>query len=196
MAKNTPTGAEVVADTRRYLGIKYVFGGGPQNPQAGLDCSGLVMRVALDLGWTSCPRTSEQQWTWCEKLKGPIIGGLVFFVGAPEETGSPGHVAIVTGPNEMIDAPFTGAVVRYDKFQDPGTGYMQVVGYGKFSGMPGVGSANQNIVGQADVLSTQNRVASAGAAAGGLLGVGLFAALLLLLLAGIAFGILILAKNN
>ncbi len=43
----TPTGADVVADAKKYLGVPYVFGG---TSASGLDCSGLVQRVFKDLG--------------------------------------------------------------------------------------------------------------------------------------------------
>ena len=53
----------------------------------------------------------------------------MFFTGA--DPPSPGHVGIVTGPGQMIDAPYTGADVRYDSYSYPGSGDMQVVGFGR-----------------------------------------------------------------
>ena len=42
----------------------------------------------------------------------------------------PGHVGIVTGPGMMIDAPYTGTVVRYDTFDQKATiGPMDFWGY-------------------------------------------------------------------
>lgn len=135
MAAGSPskvvTGADIVSDARRYLGIPYVFGGGPQNPRAGLDCSGLVARVALDLGINNCPRTSEEQFTWVLKTDSPGPGDLVFFVGAPEEAGPPGHVGIVVTPGTMVDAPHTGTVVSIQHYAVNAQGEARVMGYGR-----------------------------------------------------------------
>jgi cell wall-associated NlpC family hydrolase len=106
------TGAEIVADAKRYLGVPYVYGGGPNNPMAGMDCSGFVERVAFDLGISSCPRTSEAQFTWSQRIDTPSAGDLVFFVGSDGEPGNPGHVGIVVEPGQMIDEPYTGEVCR------------------------------------------------------------------------------------
>lgn len=136
MAKaSAPTGAEVIADAKRYLGVKYVFGGGPQNPMAGLDCSGLTSRVALDLGIKGFPRTSEEQWAAVGHVSVPNPGDLVFFVGAPEEAGPPGHVGIVVTPGTMVDAPHTGTVVSIQNYSEQGSGENKVMGYGQFPGV-------------------------------------------------------------
>lgn len=123
------SGDQIVRDAQRYLGVPYVFGGGPANPQAGLDCSGLVERVAFDLGISSCPRTSEEQFAWGVPVTQPLPGTLVFFVGAPEEAGPPGHVGIVVAAGRMINAPFTGDAVEYDGFSENGTGDAKFMGY-------------------------------------------------------------------
>ena len=51
-----PTGAQVVADARRYLGVPYALGS--TDPAKGLDCSALVQRVYRDLG-VDLPRVSQ-----------------------------------------------------------------------------------------------------------------------------------------
>lgn len=110
-----PNGALIVALARKWLGVPYLFGG---ITRSGVDCSGLVMNVAQEAGIKNCPRTSEEQWAWCEKISETDVGAgdLVFFVGAPEETGAPGHVGIVVAPGTMINAPFPGTVVRVDHY--------------------------------------------------------------------------------
>lgn len=139
------TGSEIVADAKRYLGIPYKWGGGPGNPRAGLDCSGLIERVAFDLGINSCPRTSEEQWTWSQHTNRPGPGDLVFFVGSDGEPGSPGHVGIVIEPGTMINAPYTGTVVRIDHYSMSGSGANAVVGFGSMQGstiLPGKSGAS------------------------------------------------------
>src|SRR4029453_8246550 len=53
-----PTGADVVAAAKKYLGTPYVFGS--TDPDRGLDCSALVQRAYRDLG-IELPRTSREQ---------------------------------------------------------------------------------------------------------------------------------------
>ena len=60
------------------------------------------------------PRTSRQQWAYGRRV--PAFqarpGDLVFYAGSDGSMSAPGHVGIVTGHDVMIDAPFTGEVVR------------------------------------------------------------------------------------
>jgi peptidoglycan DL-endopeptidase CwlO len=181
----TVTGAEIVNDARRYLGIPYVFGGGPANPRAGLDCSGLIERVAFDVGIHSCPRTSEEQWTWSEHVNSPGAGDLVFFVGADGEPGNPGHVGIVVQPGTMIDAPHTGTVVQQSGYSN-GTGENLIVGYGRMRGATGSTSAN---------LSYAASDSTGGSAGGTIAGVFGFLGIVLIfgiIIALLAFGIYLL----
>ena len=104
----SPTGAAVVADAQKYLGVPYQWGG--TDPATGLDCSGLVQHVYGDLG-IALPRTSEEQAT----VGSPVAdvaaaqpGDLVFY--EPSASG-PGHVGIYIGGGKMINAPHTGTVV-------------------------------------------------------------------------------------
>lgn len=182
-----PSGAEVIADAKRYLGVKYVFGGGPDNPMAGLDCSGLVERVAFDLGVDSCPRTSEQQWLWSQHLDSPGTGDLVFFVGADGEPGNPGHVGFVVTPGTMIDAPHTGTVVQQAGYSN-GTGPNQIVGYGRMRGVSASSSPNLSYI-----ANDQNSgsAGSALAAIFGFLGILLLFGIFIVL---IIFGAYLLAR--
>ena len=81
------------------LGMPYVWGarGG-----AGIDCSGLVQTSFARAGH-SLPRDSDQQESCGEEAGAMRRGDLVFF---------PGHVAIATGPDEVVHASQDkGAVV-------------------------------------------------------------------------------------
>lgn len=163
-------GAQIVADARRYLGVPYLYGG--TNPKIGMDCSGLVYVVCHDLGITSCPRTSEEQWAWVTKTSTPGTGDLVFFTGA-ESDPPPGHVGIVVTPGQMIDEPHTGTVCQTGSYQANGTGVNQLIGYGS---IPGV---SPSPTGSA---STQPLPATTGAAA-----------VVIGVLAGSGFGLVLLA---
>jgi cell wall-associated NlpC family hydrolase len=105
----------VVTFAVRALGVPYVWGG--ESP-SGYDCSGLVQAAERSAGIT-LPRTAQDQFD-----AGPPVadgtadhpGDLVFF-GA----GLTGieHVGIYVGGGEMIDAPYTGTVVRFDAAAQP-----------------------------------------------------------------------------
>ena len=137
--KSGPSGAEIVAAARTWLGVPYLYGG---TTRQGVDCSGLVLGVANQVDIKGCPRTSEEQWAWCEKIPETDAGAgdLVFFVGA-EIDPPPGHVGIIVSRGTMINAPFTGTVVRYDHYAD-GPGVNKIIGYGRMRGATKSTSAN------------------------------------------------------
>jgi hypothetical protein len=98
----------VVADARRYLGIRYVYGSA--DPAKGLDCSGLVQNVYKDLG-VQLPRVAADQarrGTAVPGLAQAKPGDLVAF-GSPVD-----HIGIYIGDNKMIVAPHTGDVVKVE----------------------------------------------------------------------------------
>jgi peptidoglycan DL-endopeptidase CwlO len=102
------TGDAVVADARKYLGIKYVYGSA--DPAKGLDCSGLVQTVYSDLG-VKLPRVAADQARQGQpvaSLAQAKPGDLVAF-GSPVD-----HIGIYIGDNKMIVAPHTGDVVKVE----------------------------------------------------------------------------------
>ena len=89
---------------------------GGTGPDA-FDCSGLVMQAYAAAG-IAIPRTSQQQWTW-----GPHVpasqarpGDLVFFAGSDGTATAPGHVGLVIGNGQMIEAYATGYPVRISAY--------------------------------------------------------------------------------
>jgi cell wall-associated NlpC family hydrolase len=101
--------SSLVSAAERYLGVRYRWGG--KDPRTGLDCSGLVFVAFRDVG-IKAPLSSFTQSHWSQVRRisasqaGP--GDLVYWSTVP------GHIGIVTGPDKMINAPHTGAVVRFD----------------------------------------------------------------------------------
>jgi cell wall-associated NlpC family hydrolase len=102
-------GAYAVAIGERYLGVRYVWGGGV--PQAGFDCSGFVKYVYAQLG-VQLPHYAASQWDDTAHIDPSQLepGDLVFF--EPKADG-PGHVGIYVGNGTFIEAPHTGAVVQF-----------------------------------------------------------------------------------
>jgi peptidoglycan DL-endopeptidase CwlO len=108
------TVATVIAFARQQIGKPYLWGG--TGPDA-FDCSGLMM-MAYRAANIDIPRTSEEQWIW-----GPRVphgheqpGDLVFFAGSDGTTTSPGHVGLVIGHNQMIEAYATGFPIRISPY--------------------------------------------------------------------------------
>jgi hypothetical protein len=109
-----PTGADVVAGARQYLGVPYRWGG--TDPATGLDCSGLVQLVYRNLG-VELPRVSYQQATAGRAVSGldQAQPGDILAFDSPVD-----HVAIYIGDGKMIEAPRTGLDVRViDVYETP-----------------------------------------------------------------------------
>lgn len=104
---SSETGAAIVAEAEKYLGVDYVWGG---TSPSGFDCSGLVQYCLNTLG-ISIDRVAEDQFNCGMPVSRDELqpGDLVFF----EQNGYIHHVGIYVGDNMMIHAPHTGDVVRY-----------------------------------------------------------------------------------
>jgi cell wall-associated NlpC family hydrolase len=108
MADGTVVGALQFAAEK--LNTPYLWGG---TGNGGFDCSGLT-QAAYQAGGISLPRVAQGQYD-----AGPPVtaaqtvqpGDLVFFGEGPNAVD---HVGLYVGGGEMIDAPHTGANVRFD----------------------------------------------------------------------------------
>ena len=107
--------AAAIAYARAQLGKPYEWGG--TGPDA-FDCSGLVMRAYASAG-VGIARTSQAQWATERQVSSPQPGDLVFFAGADGTMTSPGHVGIVIGHGDMIEAYGTGVPVRVASYDRP-----------------------------------------------------------------------------
>lgn len=110
------TVADLLSWVRGQLGKNYVFGtAGPDT----YDCSGLVTAAFRQFG-VNLPHHSEDQATYGTAVdKGSIQAGDLVFSDWGDGPNS--HVGIAVGDGKIIDAPHTGAVVRYD---DLTSGYL------------------------------------------------------------------------
>ena len=113
----------VVSWAEEQLGKPYQWGAaGPGS----FDCSGLTM-VALAQAGISVTHNANAQWQ--QTKAHPVAenqlapGDLVFYTGSDGSLTAPGHVGIYVGNGEIIDAPYTGANVRFDPLTSIG-GYV------------------------------------------------------------------------
>jgi cell wall-associated NlpC family hydrolase len=130
-------GKRAVKWAKKQLGVPYSWAGGDfhgptlgtvneQGNPAGLhtvgfDCSGLALFAWAHAGFRL------DHYTGYQYLEGHQIdldklrpGDLVFFAKNVNNPLTIHHVGIYVGHGKMIDAPHTGAVVRYDKVFVPG----------------------------------------------------------------------------
>lgn len=118
------TGGQIVQYAKQFIGkLPYVWGG--TSLSTGSDCSGFSEKIYEHFGYHP-PRTSEQQWQWVQKTSRPQVGGLAFFAGSDGTKDNPGHVGIISGPDQMIDEYSTGFKAQYNNLKTdsgPVTGY-------------------------------------------------------------------------
>ena len=108
-----PTGAQLVTEARRFLGLQYLWAG---TSGFGFDCSGFTSLVYRALGVTiprdGAPQSNEGVRVARSSLR---AGDLVFFRNA---LGKIHHVGIYVGNGRMIHAPATGLPVSVVSLSD------------------------------------------------------------------------------
>jgi cell wall-associated NlpC family hydrolase len=101
---------------QKKLGTPYLWGGEGTPEQGGrFDCSGLT-QAAYDSVGIKLPRVANDQYNAGPHPKRDELlpGDLVFFSNDPTDSRAIHHVGIYVGGGYMIDAPRTGAVIRFD----------------------------------------------------------------------------------
>jgi cell wall-associated NlpC family hydrolase len=111
------TVSAAISYAQEQIGKPYLFGG--TGPDA-FDCSGLVM-MAYRAAGIDIARTSEEQWATEVRVPASQVepGDLVFFAGSDGTTTAPGHVGLVIGNGEMIEAYATGFPIRVSTYGKP-----------------------------------------------------------------------------
>jgi cell wall-associated NlpC family hydrolase len=113
--------ARAIAYARQQIGLPYCWGG---TGSGCFDCSGLVVEAYSSAG-VSIARTSQDQWATERHVSDPRPGDLVFYPGADGTWTSPGHVALVVGHGQMIEAYATGYPIREVPIRPGMVGYSQ-----------------------------------------------------------------------
>ena len=122
--------ATAIAYARAQLGKPYEWGG--TGPDA-YDCSGLVWAAYQSAG-VDIPRTSQAQWAGLPHVPPADVrpGDLVFFPGSDGTFTAPGHVALVIGGGQMIQAYAAGTPIEVSALNGDGAG--GIVGYARPGG--------------------------------------------------------------
>lgn len=103
-------------------GLPYVWGGnGPQNGDAGFDCSGLT-KAAYAAAGVSLPRTAQTQFNAGPRVPAgqPLLPGDLVFYGTPSNIH---HVGLYIGGGLMINAPDFGQQVQINNYRYNGDDY-------------------------------------------------------------------------
>ncbi|GEB51465.1 MULTISPECIES: NlpC/P60 family protein [Streptomyces] len=113
--------AGAITYAQKKLGTPYLWGG-DGTPQEGgrFDCSGLTKAAYASVD-IELPRVANDQWnTGPHPKRNELLpGDLVFFGSDLNNSRSIDHVGIYVGGGYMIDAPYTGAKIRFDPIDTP-----------------------------------------------------------------------------
>jgi cell wall-associated NlpC family hydrolase len=118
-----PSQAAAAAVTFAYgvLGTPYKWGGNGTSADKGrFDCSGLS-QAAYRIGGVPLARLAHLQWYSGAHIPRDQLapGDLVFFAYDLSDPNTIHHVGIYVGDGYMIDAPHTGADIRFDPIDQP-----------------------------------------------------------------------------
>jgi cell wall-associated NlpC family hydrolase len=97
----------LVAESKKYIGSPYVWGG---TAPSGFDCSGYLNFVFGKVG-VSLPRTVALIWRETSTVADPSVGDIVFF---ETYTSGPSHAGIYLGNNKFIHAGSSTGVTISD----------------------------------------------------------------------------------
>ncbi|MFC9281379.1 NlpC/P60 family protein [Streptomyces collinus] len=117
----TRQAAGAIAFAQSKLGTPYLWGGNGTADQGGrFDCSGLT-KAAYDEVGIALPRVANDQYNaGAHPSRDQLLpGDLVFFSDDLTDSRAIRHVGIYVGGGYMIDAPRSGAVIRFDPVDTP-----------------------------------------------------------------------------
>lgn len=109
-----PSGREVVAQAKRFLGLPYLWAG---VTAWGFDCSGLTSAVYSELGMTLPRDAADQSLVGRGVPRGQLRPGDLLFFSHTSQRGDIHHVAIYAGRGRVLQSPYTGARVEIVKLR-------------------------------------------------------------------------------
>lgn len=115
-ATRTDRQARFIEAAKKFLGVDYVWGG---TSRTGVDCSGLILLAARELG-IELPRVSRDQakaGSAVASFAEAQAGDLIAF-DAGKERGVVNHIGIYLGDGLMLHAPRTGEKVQIVRLSD------------------------------------------------------------------------------
>lgn len=106
--KTSGSYAQLEAEARKYLGVKYVWGG---YTPSGFDCSGFVCYVLNKCGYNVGRTTAQGLFDMTKRVKSPQAGDLVFWINTnPNSPNLITHVGLCIGNGKNIQASSTKGV--------------------------------------------------------------------------------------
>lgn len=109
-----PSGHEVVAQAKRFLGLPYLWAG---MTAWGFDCSGLTSAVYSELGITLPRDAADQSLVGQAVRKAQLRPGDLVYFSHTSRRGDIHHVAIYAGRGRVLQSPYTGARVEIVKLK-------------------------------------------------------------------------------
>lgn len=110
------TGQQILDEAKKYLGIRYVYGGASPS---GFDCSGFVYYVLKQFGFSPYRTPADQYNQGTAVSKADLqVGDIVFFANTAGRGIS--HVGIYAGGGQFIHSPNSRSTVS---FSDLSSGY-------------------------------------------------------------------------
>ena len=103
------TGAQILAEARKYLGTRYVYGGASPS---GFDCSGFVYYVLKQMGFSPYRTPADQYRMGTSVTKANLQPGDIVFFANTYASGI-SHVGIYAGNGQFIHAPNSRSTVSY-----------------------------------------------------------------------------------
>lgn len=114
----TGTRSAVMSQCRRWLGVRYRWGGGSLSgpTKGGLDCSGYTRLVYWQALKVQLPRVADAQMRYLRRVTSPRPGDLVFFLSS---SGRAYHCGVFAKEGWMYAAPRSGDHVRLQEISAP-----------------------------------------------------------------------------
>lgn len=115
VANSADSGSEIVLYALGLLNIDYRFGG--NNPDAGLDCSGMTAYIYREALGIKLPHNAAQQSRLGASVNKKDLqpGDLIFFNTNGK---SASHVGVYIGENKFVHAPSTNGKIKVTKLSD------------------------------------------------------------------------------